>query len=160
CRGAGGGRDPSCPDHDRLRQHRWRDRGRAPRRFSLPHQALQDGGDDLLERISQTNAPVLVFGESGTGKELVAQALHYGSPRTRAPFVAVNCATLSETLLESELFGHARGAFTGAVEAKKGLFLEADGGTLFLDEIGELPLTLQAKLLRVLETSLVRPVGG
>jgi two-component system response regulator HydG len=115
---------------------------------------------DLLERVSQTQAPVLVFGESGTGKELVAQALHYGSGRARAPFVAVNCATLSETLLESELFGHHKGAFTGAAEAKKGLFVEADGGTLFLDEIGELPLQLQAKLLRVLETSLVRPLGG
>ena len=115
---------------------------------------------DLLERVSHTHAPVLILGESGTGKELVAQALHYGSPRSRAPFIAINCATLSETLLESELFGHTRGAFTGAAEAKKGLFVEADGGTLFLDEIGELPLALQAKLLRVLETSMVRPVGG
>jgi two-component system response regulator HydG len=115
---------------------------------------------DLLERISRTPLPALILGESGTGKELVAQALHYGSPRARAPFVAVNCATLSETLLESELFGHLKGAFTGAVEAKRGLFVDADGGTLFLDEIGELPLNLQAKLLRVLESSMVRPVGG
>ncbi len=115
---------------------------------------------DLLERVSAISSPVLITGESGTGKELVARALHHGSPRARAPFVAVNCAAISETLLESELFGHARGAFTGASEAKKGLFVEAHGGTLFLDEIGEMAVGLQAKLLRVLETSTVRPVGG
>jgi two-component system response regulator HydG len=115
---------------------------------------------DLLERVAATNAPVLISGESGTGKELVARALHHGGPRARAPFVAVNCAAIAETLLESELFGHAKGAFTGASEAKKGLFVEADGGTLFLDEIGEIPVALQAKLLRALETSSVRAVGG
>jgi two-component system response regulator HydG len=115
---------------------------------------------DLLERVSATTAPVLIFGESGTGKELVARALHHGGPRARAPFVAVNCAAIADTLLESELFGHTRGAFTGAVEARKGLFVEADGGTLLLDEIGEVPIGLQAKLLRALETSSVRPVGG
>jgi len=115
---------------------------------------------DLLERIGPTSAPVLIMGESGTGKELVARALHHGSPRAAAPFVAINCAALTDSLLESELFGHAKGAFTGASEAKKGLFVEADGGTLFLDEMGELPLGLQAKLLRALETSSVRPVGG
>jgi two-component system response regulator HydG len=115
---------------------------------------------DLLERVSATSSPVLIFGESGTGKELAARALHFGSPRGRAPFVAVNCAAISETLLESELFGHQRGAFTGAVEAKKGLFVEADGGTLFLDEVGDMPAGLQAKLLRALETGTVRPVGG
>jgi two-component system response regulator HydG len=115
---------------------------------------------DLLERVSTTNAPVLVLGESGTGKELVARAIHQASRRAHAPFVAINCAAIAETLLESELFGHARGAFTGASEAKKGLFVEADGGTLLLDEIGELPLALQAKLLRALETSSVRPLGG
>jgi two-component system response regulator HydG len=115
---------------------------------------------DLLERVSATSTPVLISGESGTGKEVVARALHHGSPRARGPFVAINCAALTETLLESELFGHAKGAFTGAIESKKGLFAEADGGTLLLDEIGEMALPLQAKLLRVLETGAVRPVGG
>jgi two-component system response regulator HydG len=115
---------------------------------------------DLLERVSTTRAPVLISGESGTGKELVARALHHGGPRSKAPFVALNCAAITDSLLESELFGHTRGAFTGAHEAKKGLFVEADGGTLFLDEVGEIPLALQAKLLRALESSSVRPVGG
>ena len=115
---------------------------------------------DLLERVSTISSPVLITGESGTGKELVARALHHGSPRAKAPFVAINCAAIAETLLESELFGHQKGAFTGASETKKGLFVEADSGTLFLDEIGELSLPLQAKLLRVLETSMVRSVGG
>jgi two-component system response regulator HydG len=115
---------------------------------------------DLLERVSAISSPVLLTGESGTGKELAARALHHGGPRAKAPFVAVNCAAIAETLLESELFGHGKGAFTGAVEARKGLFVEADGGTLFLDEIGEMALPLQAKLLRALETSSVRPIGG
>ncbi|MCU1278680.1 MAG: DNA-binding response regulator [bacterium] len=115
---------------------------------------------ELLERVSAISSPVLITGESGTGKELVARALHHGGPRAKAPFVAINCAAITETLLESELFGHHKGAFTGASDAKKGLFVEADGGTLLLDEIGELPLPLQAKLLRVLETSSVRPIGG
>jgi two-component system response regulator HydG len=115
---------------------------------------------DLLERVSATSSPVLLYGESGTGKELVARALHHGGPRARAPFVAVNCAAIAESLLESELFGHQKGAFTGATESKKGLFLEADGGTLFLDEVGEIAVPLQAKLLRAIETSSVRPVGG
>jgi two-component system response regulator HydG len=115
---------------------------------------------DLLERVSAISAPVLILGESGTGKELVARALHERSARATHPFVAVNCAAIAEPLLESELFGHHKGAFTGASEARKGLFVEADGGTLFLDEIGELPSPLQAKLLRALETSSVRPLGG
>jgi two-component system response regulator HydG len=115
---------------------------------------------DLLERVSGVASPVLITGESGTGKELVARALHFGGPRARAPFVAVNCSAVAETLLESELFGHTKGAFTGATESKKGLFAEAEGGTLFLDEIGELAVGLQAKLLRALETGAVRPVGG
>ncbi|MEM9694222.1 MAG: sigma-54 dependent transcriptional regulator [Myxococcota bacterium] len=115
---------------------------------------------DLLHRIEDSDAAVLVLGESGTGKELVARALHHRSPRGGGPFVAVNTAALPETLLESTLFGHRKGAFTGANEKREGLFLAADGGTLFLDEIGEMPLEMQAKLLRVLQERKVRPVGG
>lgn len=113
-----------------------------------------------LTRIAGSEASVLITGESGTGKELVAKALHQQSRRRDAPFVAINCAALPEPLLESELFGHVKGAFTDARDASKGLILEADHGTLFLDEIGEFPLALQSKLLRVLEERRVRPVGG
>jgi DNA-binding NtrC family response regulator len=115
---------------------------------------------DLLDRIGDSNATVLVTGETGTGKELVARALHERGRRRAGAFVAVNCAALPEPLLESELFGHVRGAFTDAHTARKGLFVQATGGTLFLDEIAELPLALQAKLLRALQTRKVRPVGG
>ena len=114
----------------------------------------------LLGRAAATDSTVLLRGESGTGKELAARALHQGSPRAGKPFVAVNCATLSETLLESELFGHERGAFTGAVERKIGMAETADGGTLFLDELGEIPLPLQAKLLRFLQEREIERVGS
>jgi DNA-binding NtrC family response regulator len=113
-----------------------------------------------LQRLAETDVPVLVTGESGTGKELAARALHEQSHRRQKPFVPVNCPALPEPLLESELFGHAAGAYTGAAKQRKGLFLQADGGTLFLDEVGDFPLALQPKLLRVLEERTVRQVGG
>jgi two-component system response regulator HydG len=123
---------------------------------SVPMQNLYD----LIARVADSEASILINGESGTGKELVAQALHKQSRRHARPFVAVNCAALPETLLESELFGHTKGAFTDAKAERKGLFLQADGGTLYLDEIGAFPLVLQPKLLRALEERSVRPVGS
>lgn len=114
---------------------------------------------DLIERISDSTSNVLITGESGTGKELVAKAIHYNGVRKDGPFVPVNCAAIPETLLESELFGYKKGAFTDAKSDKRGLIFEAHGGTLFLDEITEMPLTLQAKLLRVIEEWEVRPLG-
>ncbi|QDV12871.1 Nitrogen regulation protein NR(I) [Rosistilla oblonga] len=114
----------------------------------------------LIDRIAPTDKPVLIEGESGTGKELVAQAIHQGSPRGNRPMVTVNCAALPEQLVESELFGHEQGAFTGATSAKPGLFEVADGSTLFIDEVGELPLALQPKLLRVLEDGSMRRIGS
>lgn len=119
--------------------------------------------DDLLRRarlVADSMAAVLVLGESGTGKELLARAIHAASNRAGKPFLAINCAAIPEQLLESELFGYAKGAFTGAATAQQGLFQAADGGTLFLDEIGDMPLSLQAKLLRVLQEGAVRPVGA
>jgi len=113
-----------------------------------------------VRRIAPTELPVLVCGESGSGKEGVSRALHALSPRQRGPFVALNCTALTETLLESELFGVARGAYTGADRDRPGLFREAHGGTLFLDEVGDMPPSMQAKLLRVLESGRLRPVGG
>ncbi len=114
---------------------------------------------DIIRKIADYKTTVLITGESGTGKELVARALHFNGVRRSGPFVAVNCGGIPENLLESELFGHARGAFTDAVRAKKGLFEEADGGTIFLDEIGDLPLPLQVKFLRVLQEEEIRRLG-
>lgn len=114
---------------------------------------------EVITKVAQYKSTILITGESGTGKELVARALHYNSDRAQNPFVAVNCGAIPENLLESELFGHAKGAFTDAIRTKKGLFEEADGGTLFLDEIGELPPQLQVKLLRVLQEGEIRRIG-
>jgi DNA-binding NtrC family response regulator len=115
---------------------------------------------DKMRLVAPSRATILIEGESGTGKELIAQAVHQSSPRSRGPFVAVHCAALSENLLESELFGHERGAFTGATERRLGRFESADGGTLFLDEIGEISQSTQVKLLRFLETKAIERVGG
>lgn len=125
--------------------------GRSPAMTELMH---------TMRRVAAVNSTVLLQGESGTGKELVAQALHALSPRAQGPFVPVNCASMSPELIESELFGHAKGAFTGATKARDGLFYYAQGGTLFLDEVAELPLALQATLLRALEDLKIRPVGS
>ena len=114
----------------------------------------------VIERVARTRTSILLAGETGTGKELVAKAIHYNSPRRDGPFIVINCGAIPEQLMESELFGHAKGSFTGAVFDKKGLFEEAIGGTLFLDEVGELPLPLQVKLLRALQERRIKRIGG
>lgn len=121
--------------------------------------AMQDVFD-LIDRVGPASTSVLITGESGTGKEIIARALHNRSPRAKRPFIAINCTAIPDTLMESELFGHLKGSFTGAQTDKKGLFEEADGGTLFLDEIGDMDISLQAKLLRVLQERTIKPVGG
>jgi two-component system, NtrC family, response regulator AtoC len=127
--------------------------------FSFSSPAMRDV-ERLVAKVAPTESTVLVTGESGTGKGVIARLLHQQSPRADAPFIPVNCGAIPENLMESELFGHTKGSFTGADKARKGLFLEADRGTIFLDEIGELPLQLQVKLLHVIEEKTVRPVGS
>ena len=121
---------------------------------------IMRGVYELIETVAGTNTTALILGESGVGKERVAHAIHYGSPRAEKPFVKVNCAALPESLIESELFGHERGAYTGATQARKGRFEMADKGTIFLDEIGELSLSVQAKLLRVIQEKEFERIGG
>ena len=138
---------------DRVRRRTWRE-------DIVTQSSLME---DLLakaQRVAAGDASVLIQGESGSGKEMLARAIHRASPRANQPFVAINCGAIPETLLESELFGHTKGSFTGAIADQRGLFVAADKGTLFLDEIGDMPLALQVKLLRVIETREVRPIGA
>ncbi len=158
--------------HHRLQQieamRGLRDENRTLRRFVMGHRderfsftsPAMVAVDRLVTRVAPTDSTVLITGESGTGKGIVARMIHELSPRAEAPFIPVNCSAIPENLLESELFGHTKGAFTSADRARKGLFLQAQRGTLFLDEIGELPLTMQTKLLHVIEDKQVRPIGS
>ena len=151
-------------DDQRLRRENERLRAEVERHHGLDRimgrSAIMQQVIKQVRTVADSDASVLLLGESGTGKELVAQALHWTSPRRAGPFVAINCAAVPENLLESELFGHERGAFTGADRKRVGLFASANGGTLFLDEVGELPPTMQVKLLRAIQDRAVRPVGG
>jgi len=148
----------------RLLQENLRFRSELKEKYSFEH--IVGSSSQMLEvykavaRVAPSRSTVLIRGESGTGKELIAKAIHYNSPRSERPFVAIDCGALAEILLESELFGHVKGAFTGAISAKDGLFEQAHGGTCFLDEIGDVSLNTQGKLLRVLEEHEIRPVGG
>jgi two-component system response regulator PilR (NtrC family) len=135
-------------------------RSQLSKRNLIGNSAAMERVLELIGRVADTKTNVLIGGESGTGKELVARAIHESSDRRDQPFVAVNCGAIPENLLESELFGHVKGAFTGAVQNKSGLFEVADGGTLFLDEVGELPQSLQVKLLRAIQEKKIRRVGG
>jgi DNA-binding NtrC family response regulator len=132
---------------------------RIPRRVFLGNSNQIQELLTLLEQVIPTKTNVLILGESGTGKGLIAELIHYNSPRKDKPFISINCSAIPDTLLESELFGYKKGAFTGAVSDKKGLITMADGGTLFLDEIGDMPMSLQAKLLKVIETGEIMPLG-
>ncbi len=153
---AGRGRGRIVPVDDDDATEQWR-RRHAPAMLGRSPQLNQ--AIDLMRRVADTDCAVLIGGETGTGKELAARALHSGSARARGPFVALNCAAIPENLIESELFGHSRGAFTGAATSRSGRFVEAHGGTLFLDEVGEMPLALQAKLLRALQEKEIVPLG-
>ena len=151
-------------EDQRLREENRRLRAEVERRYSfdniLGRSKAMQGVFEQIRAVADTDAPVLLLGDSGSGKELVSRAIHWHSGRRDGSFVAVNCAAIPETLLESELFGHERGAFTGADRKRRGLFVEAEGGTLLLDEIAEMPQSLQVKLLRALQDRVIRPVGG
>src|SRR6185437_12479942 len=131
--------------------------GHGPR--LIGHSGVMQQMRDMIARVARSQAPVHIYGESGTGKELVARLIHESGARSDGPFVAVNCGAIPTELMESELFGHKRGSFTGAVADKKGLVQSAEGGTLFLDEVADLPLHMQVKLLRVVQEKTVRPIG-
>ena len=151
-------------ENQRLSSEVRRLQGLLEERYDFPNIIAKSGKMeqvlDIVSRVARTDSTIFIHGESGTGKELIAKAIHLASERKEQPFVAINCAAIPETLLESELFGYEKGAFTGAVRSKKGLLLQAHGGTFFLDEIGDMPVATQAKLLRVLEERRFFPVGG